>query len=214
LRHYTVGNCVYEEVAEGEQACPVYFTPEPFWTGDLVTRISMFVVAAALVAAAALYVHVESRSLYSLKPGSAAFAAATEPADGTAPGGGGGGEGGWGGPGAGAGAGGAGGGGGGPSRQSGAGRRVRHQRTVSLVLGDIGDLGDFRVGAGAAGGGGGAAHVLSWENVWVYTTLVTPTHPSGVIKRILRGVSGTGLHSSTFQLLLSSFGHTSPCSPV
>jgi hypothetical protein len=69
-----VGNCVYEESTAGpggsgsgsgaagqDLLCPVNFTPPQFWTGDLVTRVVMALVAAALVAAAAIYVHVESR---------------------------------------------------------------------------------------------------------------------------------------------------------
>ena len=77
-----VGNCVYDDAGTGpggsgqddflQSACPATFTPPEFWTGDLITRIVMASVAVALIAAAAWYVRLESRSLYSV-PAAAAF---------------------------------------------------------------------------------------------------------------------------------------------
>ena len=39
-------------------------------------------------------------------------------------------------------------------------------------------------------------------------------HSAGVDADAAAGVSGRGLHSFIFQLNLSRFGHTYPCSPV
>ena len=64
----SVGNCLYEETDAGglSQLCPVDFTPAEFWTGDLVTRVACSRRRRAVLAAA-LYVRVESQSLYSRK---------------------------------------------------------------------------------------------------------------------------------------------------
>ena len=151
-----VGNCLYEPSATLADACPVDFTPAAFWTGDLITRVSMFCVAGALVAAAGLYVRAESRSLYAGKTAAQALeeAANAPPRS--------------------------------PDRP-----RSRHVRTPSSVLGPRGrgpGTTDDVVVCDAAPTR--RARVLSWENVWVYATLITPSRPSGVIRRILRGVSG------------------------
>jgi hypothetical protein len=138
------------------------------------------------VAAAALYVHVESRSLYSLKPAAAAFEEANNPRPAGAPrphhirtpsvvlGGG--------------------------QRSGGGGvNSVAASVAVALDLDLGGDSGRGRrdrveIGGGDGDGGNGgtqgAAIVLSWEHVCVYATIITPSQPGGVIKHILRGNSG------------------------
>ena len=63
-----VGNCLYEDDQNSalRDICPSAFTPPEFWTGDLLTRIGMFLVAGLLVWAAGRYVRLERNSLYSL----------------------------------------------------------------------------------------------------------------------------------------------------
>ena len=180
-----VGNCVYDgEASEGtggdalRSACPAVFTPPEFWTGDRITRVCMASVAVALVAAAALYVRLESRSPYSVSA-AAAFERVAGPRSGEplAP--------------------------------------AAHARTPSAVLGsrrarrgvrdlpdpldsgeDSGDPAPVAAGEGLsspASAGRSAARlrpVVSWENVRVYATAVTAANPGGVVKKILRGVSG------------------------
>ena len=180
-----VGNCVYDgEASEGtggdalRSACPAVFTPPEFWTGDRITRVCMASVAVALVAAAALYVRLESRSPYSVSA-AAAFERVAGPRSGEplAP--------------------------------------AAHARTPSAVLGsrrarrgvrdlpdpldpgeDSGDPAPVAEGEGLSSptsAGGSAARlrpVVSWENVRVYATAVTAANPGGVVKKILRGVSG------------------------
>ena len=174
-----VGNCLYDDIEDDAAAmCPdASFTPPEFWTGDFVTKIAMFGLALSLVCLATLYVKVENKALYSLEPHTDAFermiAAASMPR---------------------------------PLDQ----HPPHHVRTVSMVIGtrrrrrggrrrhargstlesmpeedaaavtedDNDDDDDAR------------ATTISWESVNVYAARVTPSRPSGVMKRILRNVSG------------------------
>ena len=182
-----VGNCVYAGAGSGDASiknhCPAAFTPPEFWTGDLITRVVMAFVAVALVFAAAWYVRLESASLYSV-PAAAAFehVAAMRA--------------------------------GGPRAPS------KHVRTPSAVLGarrarraspeslegvpsrsrsdervpsseDADDSDDdARDPSSSSAPTSRARPVVSWENVRVYATAVTASNPGGVVKKILRGVSG------------------------
>ena len=175
-----VGNCLYDDIEDDAAAmCPdASFTPPEFWTGDFVTKIAMFGLALSLVCLATLYVKVENKALYSLEPHTDAFermiAAASMP-------------------------------------RSLDQHPPHHVRTVSVVVGtrrrkrggrrrhargstlesmpeedadaeydddDDDDDDDAR------------ATTISWESVNVYAARVTPSRPSGAMKRILRNVSG------------------------
>ena len=169
-----VGNCLYDDSknAELKDLCPASFTPPEFWNGDLITRVGMFLVALVLVAAAGWYIRVERNSLYSM-PAATAFeeveAARMNPNQ---------------------------------NRQ-----RNKHARTPSAVR----DAQQLRrrpmsperdAGVNAITSLLGEADstsnstpldprpVVSWSNVRVYATSVTSSNPGGVVKRILRGVSG------------------------
>ena len=189
-----VGNCVYDDAGTGpggsgqddflQSACPATFTPPEFWTGDLITRIVMASVAVALIAAAAWYVRLESRSLYSV-PAAAAFErVAALRAGGMQA----------------------------PSKHARTpsavlGPRRARRRPASpgdpeIVSEDpraSGSLGE-RVASSSAddpasdsrapSSSARARPVVSWENVRVYATAVTAANPGGVVKKILRGVSG------------------------
>ena len=188
-----VGNCVYDGAGTGEDAavvnaCPAVYVPPEFWTGNLITRIVMASVAVALVAAAAAYVRLESRSPYSVT----AAAAFDEVAGLRSR----------------------------ASRSGEPLTPSKHVRTPSAVLGprrarvrgppDPPDPPDPRSGlredarehpapvaargpsspARASGSAARIPPVVSWENVRVYATAVTAANPGGVVKKILRGVSG------------------------
>ena len=171
----SVGNCLYEETDAGglSQLCPADFTPAEFWTGDLVTRVAMFCVAAALVLAAALYVRVESQSLYSRKEdllllendaGVPSSAGPRHPGHPRHP-------------------------------------HVRTPSTVLDPAGPgpvgerrrrgefIGDAGGSPAGSSRRGSSPPRGMVISWEDVRAYATIVTP-YGGTRTKRILRGVSG------------------------
>jgi ATP-binding cassette subfamily G (WHITE) protein 2 len=184
-----VGNCVYDGAGGGEEsvknACPAVFTPPEFWTGDLITRVVMAFVAVALVFAAAWYVRLESASLYSV-PAAAAFehVAAMRAGGPRAPskhvrt----------------------------PSAVLGArrarrasperlrdpleGERSRSDERVPLSEDADDSDDDARDPSSASAPTARARPVVSWENVRVYATAVTASNPGGVVKKILRGVSG------------------------
>ena len=174
-----VGNCLYDDIEDDAAAmCPdASFTPPEFWTGDLVTKIAMFAIAVGLVALATAYVKMENKALYSLDPRDTdaferVIAAASMPR---------------------------------PLNQ----HPPHHVRTVSMVVGRGGGGTRGRNHAGHARDstlesmpeevtempetettGGTRATTISWESVHVYATMVTPSRPGGVTRRILRGVSG------------------------
>ena len=173
-----VGNCLYDDIEDDAAAmCPdASFTPPEFWTGDLVTKIAMFAIAVGLVALATAYVKIENKALYSLDPRDTdaferviAAASMTRPLNQPPP---------------------------------------HHVRTVSMVVGRGGG-GGVRNRAGHARDStlesmpeeatempetdtteATRATTISWESVHVYATMVTPSRPGGVTRRILRGVSG------------------------
>jgi ABC-type multidrug transport system ATPase subunit len=171
----SVGNCLYEETDAGglSQLCPADFTPAEFWTGDLVTRVAMFCVAAALVLAAALYVRVESQSLYSRKEDLLLLESGAGVPSSAGP------------------------------RHPGHPRHphVRTPSTVLDPAGPgpvgerrrrgecIGDAGGSPAGSSRRGSSPPRGMVISWEDVRAYATIVTP-YGGTRTKRILRGVSG------------------------
>ena len=175
-----VGNCLYDDIEDDAAAmCPdASFTPPEFWTGDFVTKIAMFGLALSLVCLATLYVKVENKALYSLEPHTDAFermiAAASMPR---------------------------------PLDQ----HPPHHVRTVSMVIGTRrrrrggrrrharGSTLESMPEEDAAAAeeeeqeeddDDARATTISWESVNVYAARVTPSRPSGVMKRILRNVSG------------------------
>ena len=175
-----VGNCLYDDIEDDAAAmCPdASFTPPEFWTWDLVTKIAMFAIAVGLVALATAYVKMENKALYSLDPRDTdaferVIAAASMPR---------------------------------PLNQ----HPPHHVRTVSMVVGcGGGGGGRVRNRSGHARDStlesmpeevtempetdtteGTRATTISWESVHVYATMVTPSRPGGLTRRILRGVSG------------------------
>ena len=176
-----VGNCLYDDIEDDAAAmCPdASFTPPEFWTGDFVTKIAMFGLALSLVCLATLYVKVENKALYSLEPHTDAFermiAAASMP-------------------------------------RSLDQHPPHHVRTVSMVIGTrrrrrggrrrhargstLESMPEEDAAAAVAedddddDDDDARATTISWESVNVYAARVTPSRPSGVMKRILRNVSG------------------------
>ena len=159
-----VGNCLYDDIDDDAAAmCPdASFAPPEFWTGDFVTKIAMFGLALSLVCLATLYVKVENKALYSLEPHTDAFEQMIAAASMPR-----------------------------PLDQ----HPPHHVRTVSMVVGTRGRRRHARDSTLESmpeeeDDDDARATTISWESVHVYAARVTPSRPSGAMKRILRNVSG------------------------